>query len=1362
MDDSPSLQSDALRVNLAQTRAVSIPIPPEHERLLEITASFYGIQARVSNFLKEFHHPYSNQEDVIRQLRAIVLGDAWLFVRQDSTGEGLAILADLFASFLDRPLLAPVAERTFTTLLEFMEQLARENPETDSLPELFDILEERLDDFPGVMIRSAGLMRRLCPTLCGTEPVRSRCREIIRTSLRANYTFWSDSTRLLAWYRPRKSNFSRDYAGILRQAEQRLFQGMGERIESAADPEALSDLPEFTDYCSGLRALVGQMDTPQDRIYFLFYLMHLPGMADQQETLLWDLNRELRELQPDLPDVDLSAFLDRIFELFGELKAGHAGTVLDCILTLGKNLYGVFGKETIETFLDHVVAFGYIAPRFAGISEDWQARIDPNHLKCLRTWLSLIHLNPAASVRLVAALIAHVKTAGMFVADTDLFQKDVTALLNADIAPCWALIKTLCRLFPVYFNEIGAEGELRQVTTRLDEMTGRRDRLIHFLRKQIHTESNNSHLELIRRILVYWHDGDPAPLEPFLPPDIRDWLAKEDDCSGEIRPLVRHLTDHLGESSEAILSSGTQALDSELEQAEAFDPRDCRRLRLLIRLYHLLRDKYSLDTRGIVAQMKRMTLFEADEIIRLDTLVAGEAAPEEALRFIFRLMARLKAVVLDPRPSEGREDIYYKRHVAAGIPSMYGSYREPKFESLGLLFRLEQLAATYMDSLLHRTQIRYINAKNLQGIARILGLFQQGLELEGLTSQGFRSNLEMLNFSLQTTTFSLDQHVNIFQFLSRQLKEIIRDYCLRPYEHTLPSILAGQDGEASAPGVLMQTERFYRDLIATTFLLQPLDNFLSRVLNVLRGMVENLDPAVIKSLMSYDPELISSTLFTPTPQIDNQVFLGAKAYYLKKLTGYGFPIPPGAVLTTELFRLRDALHQLPETNDDIHAIISRRIEDLEVVTGKRYGDPLNPLLLSVRSGGVISMPGAMSSFINVGLNDRIVEALAGDERRCWAAWDCYRRLLQSWGMARGISRDVFDRIIGAFKDRLGVARKRFFAADQMREIAQAYKEALQADGGGFVDDPFEQLIQAVTMVKNSWDSHRARFYRQHLQIADEWGTAVIIQQMVLGNLDHESGSGVLFTVDPLDPLPGITLTGDFAIRSQGDDVVSGLVNTLPVSEKQRRRMPVPEEMSLEKDFPRIYEQLEKWAHELVYARNFGHQEIEFTFESPRAEDLYLLQIRNYIARQPDAAPAFNVRDIRKYLVGTGTGIGGGALNGVVVFDSEDIGRFADKRPESALVLIRPDTVPDDIGLIFRCEGLLTARGGATSHSAVTAVNLGKTCVVNCRDLVVDDEQKCCTINGQVFRVGDKMALDGSLGNIYRGHHKISFEQLPGL
>jgi pyruvate, orthophosphate dikinase len=1086
-------------------------------------------------------------------------------------------------------------------------------------------------------------------------------------------------------------------------------------------------------------------------------------MKNQKEVLMRDFNSLLRNIKNELTSDEVFGFLDNIFKLFNDLKTTNAGTVLDSILILGKEIFRTENQNHISHFEKLLIKHGFIGPGVVYVSDDWQLRVNEFHIKNIRVWMELIEYSPTAFRELLSALIIHLRLGGVFVSDTDLFQRDVTALLNADIQPIFKQIKQLARLFPVYFNEIGAEGELREVTTAMDELSHRNDKLIHFLRKQIHTESNNTHIDLCRSIIHYWYDGDTSFLFKNLPEDVKASMAADSRWFAPINQLLQSLCAANNYMPRALMELSSERIRKELNVLPVDNPLDKQRLFYIFRLLELLNEKYSFNTTSLGSLMRKFNFFSHPDIDQLLSMLE-KGNTDRALRQVYIFMRRLNMVIMDQKKTEGWEDIYHKRHIAIGIPSMYGKYREPKFEALGLVFRLEKVAAQLMDQLIDSINLDYITAKTLRRIHIVFELFRQGLELDGISDQGFNSNLKMFRYSLNSASFSVGQYINILQFMLSSVREIISKYFLRVYDRQLrvviPQIFPQEvknDGSSGKQFLSRKSEQFYREMLTSAFLVQSLDNFLVKILGTFRQMVDNYSEETLFSIMSYNTDLVVSPLYRETPEMDNQIFLGSKAYYLKKLLLLGFPIPPGFVFTTEVFRRKEAILRNPYMEKEFDMMIRRNIANLEKITGQQFGNPNNPLLLSVRSGTAISMPGAMNTYLNVGLNDQIVESLSKQFNFGWTSWDCYRRFLQSWGMAFGISRDEFDQIMIDFKTKYSVNQKIDFTPAQMREMAFAYKDILLKYNIHFKEEPFEQLKQVIFNVFESWYSERAEVYRDYLQIADQWGTAVIVQKMVLGNLHRTSGTGVLFTHAPDLEKPGIHLYGDFTLCSQGEDIVAGLVNPMPVTERQRKKLFTDSSFSLQSAFPGIYKKLLTISEALTEQHGFSHQEIEFTFESENPDDLYILQTRDQEIRKADLSYVFDVKSSELKLLGRGVGLGKGVMNGILAFDMGDLWKFRDLTDNK--ILVRPDTVPDDIGMIFECNGLITARGGATSHAAVTAVRLEKTCVVNCTQLIVNEKEKTCTINGQKLKAGDKIAIDGNLGNIYLGNYKVKLAEI---
>jgi pyruvate,orthophosphate dikinase len=467
------------------------------------------------------------------------------------------------------------------------------------------------------------------------------------------------------------------------------------------------------------------------------------------------------------------------------------------------------------------------------------------------------------------------------------------------------------------------------------------------------------------------------------------------------------------------------------------------------------------------------------------------------------------------------------------------------------------------------------------------------------------------------------------------------------------------------------------------------------------------------------------------------------------------PVPPGFIITTEAFRCREIIDSYPPAEQNFKEQILQQISDIEKVTAKKFGDSKNPLLFSVRSGSAISQPGMMDTFLNVGMNEKIATGIEKHTGNAWFAWDCYRRFLQCYGMASGLERDDFDAIISELKRRAGVRFKRELTGMQMRKVAMTYKKMIVNAGIDIIDDPFEQLYFTIKKVFGSWEGPKARTYRKIMGISDDWGTAATVQEMIFGNISQQSGTGVFFTHNPRWSEDSLRLWGDFTIGNQGEDVASGLVTTLPISIIQQDIEMRETDITLESHFPEIFKALKKLANELIHIRGWSPQEMEFTFESPRVEDLYLMQTRDMTIRERKKVLTFDLGDIEEdELLGHGIGVSGGAMSGRIVFDLEEIDQWRTVEPETFLILARGDTVPDDIREIYAADGLLTARGGVTSHAAVVAYRLGKTCIVGCGNLACNEKEKSCRFNEAHFKSGDYLSIDGREGSVYRGLIKL--------
>ena len=489
--------------------------------------------------------------------------------------------------------------------------------------------------------------------------------------------------------------------------------------------------------------------------------------------------------------------------------------------------------------------------------------------------------------------------------------------------------------------------------------------------------------------------------------------------------------------------------------------------------------------------------------------------------------------------------------------------------------------------------------------------------------------------------------------------------------------------------------------------------------------------------------------------------LGGKGANLAEMTGLGLPVPQGFTISTEA--CTKYYEDGRQINPEIQAEIMEYIDKLEKITGKKFGDKENPLLVSVRSGARASMPGMMDTILNLGLNEDVVNVIAKKSNNPRWAWDCYRRFIQMFSdVVMEVGKKYFEQLIDKMKAEKGVTYDVELTADDLHELANQFKAEYKSKiGADFPDDPKVQLFEAIKAVFRSWDNPRANVYRRDNDIPYSWGTAVNVQMMAFGNMGDDCGTGVAFTRDPATGEK--KLMGEFLINAQGEDVVAGVRTPMKIAE-------------MENKFPAAFEEFTKVCR-ILEDHYRDMQDMEFTVEN---EKLYMLQTRNgkrtaqaalKIAcdlvdegmRTPEEAvlmidprnldtllhPQFDTKSLKAATpIGRGLGASPGAACGQIVFTADDAEKW--KSAGKKVVLVRLETSPEDITGMKASQGILTVRGGMTSHAAVVARGMGTCCVSGCGDINMDEENKRFTLGGKTFHEGDYISIDGSTGNIYDG------------
>jgi len=1104
------------------------------------------------------------------------------------------------------------------------------------------------------------------------------------------------------------------------------------------------------------------------KLIFLFHIMNMNGLSVIHEETLREVNRTLTQLIETEKPKHLQPLILNTFRILKESVSLYPITALNCIGNMGTAIYKTDESELVDFFLESVMDLGFQTPDFKGVGNDWQAKVNRAHIQNIRTWLEIIELNPTWSKKLLSSLIIYLSVGGVYIKDTDLFPRDITNLLNSDIANVYNLIKQLTRLFPAYFNEIGAEGQLRDISTKLDEICFRKDVLVHFLRKQSHVESSNRIIGLMEEMLNFWLKKEKDGLKDFLPPDIYGQIESEGLYFDGVHALINDIFKKKGlKNIKELLNLDIDTIRETCKENNEYDSVDLERIELSVMFYKLLVQKYSIDFLEIDSYVNQLQQGYFSEITLLKSALKEDDTYHK-ISGLLNYLGKLKDIILSADRYDIREDIYHKRHFTVDIPSMYGSYHERKFDTLGLTFRLESLVNTLFDDLVDKIDLGLITRDTIFKINDYLSLFYKALRLDGILSSEIEKQLELLKRSLEVRGFTFTQFIDIFRGFSQAVSNVVNDYFNAIHEQNLLKILEQapresllhkyrSGGHSFSRDKLAHrvSEVFLRERIALALGLQQLDLFLSRIMKTLFRQSDQLPKDKLHLLLNYDPQKAISSIASLNRLASGVIHLGNKGLNLVSMHNNGFRVPPGFIITTEVYRYWDVIQGYKPAENNFKAQVEREIASIEKQTGKHFGDPVNPLLFSVRSGAPISQPGMMDTFLNVGINEDIVRGIIDITGESWFAWDCYRRFLQSYGMAFGLDRNDFDDIIADMKERLKVQHKINFTGEQMKKISLDYKNFIISRGIAVEESPIKQLYITIGKVLESWDTPKARAYRKIMKISDDWGTAVTVQSMVFGNIHKNSGSGVVFTHNPRLSGDLITLWGDYALGNQGEDVVSGLVNTMPISNRQAETENRDINKTLQNSFPEIYNAIRNCARKLIYDKSWSPQEMEFTFESGKEKDLYFLQTRDMAIRQGKKVLSFVTgpqTDTR--FLGHGIGVSGGAMTGKVIFNLDEIRFFREKEPDTSLILVRGDTVPDDIQEIFESDGLLTARGGSTSHAAIVAHRLGKTCVVGSPNLTCMEKDSSCSIDQVHLKTGDWLSIDGREGSIYSGKMEI--------
>ncbi|MCW5206969.1 phosphoenolpyruvate synthase, partial [Desulfobulbus sp. F5] len=718
MTTQPSeFTSKALVANIQQT-ASTVEIAPCWKPLQEVVTRYQGLASRLDHLLYEISHPYRNWQLIITELRPFVLKNFNHYLSHEQGPECFALFSSIFLDALkDSRKNSKVVALTMEAMLAYADKLISSlNAQTLPLygPQLnvfFDQLA-RLDEIDSSvmmqMVQGHHPMKKLAEQLLvlgrrAGETLFScvAAARLLKKVLSLNYDYWLTEEDPKPWFESQCGAFCGDWqAGPQLSAisHDRMREHLAalELINIEEDPyQALSEIIELPAHIDIVRlyreipAKLGEDSTEgtdssfveNRKLFFLFRIMDTAGLQLIHEETLREINRSLVQLIRRQSFDEIEQFFITTFQLLKANVRKYPHTSLQCIQVIGGEVFKRGNSRLVEAFLFETVRFGFQYANVMGVDEDWQPITNPAHLANIRVWLNLIMQEPKWCSTLFSALIINIRLSGTCVKDTDLFQRDITQLLNHPIKPIYNLAKQFSKLMPVFFNEIGAEGELRDVSTELDELHKRHDVLIHFLRKQSHVESSNLIVGFIRAIFVFWISLDKNHLRPYLPDEILGQVETAGPFVDELHLLARRVRDEMEFSSmDDLLTWDEAERKAWLEQQNDLSAGERKRFDLLVRMFKLLHHKYSLGMEELRCQLQQAVQSGFPEMEQL-LAVLENGDTYSCLDALLTHLEQLKETILSDRKFEPKEEIYYKRHIAVDIPSVYGRYSERKFDA---------------------------------------------------------------------------------------------------------------------------------------------------------------------------------------------------------------------------------------------------------------------------------------------------------------------------------------------------------------------------------------------------------------------------------------------------------------------------------------------------------------------------------------------------------------------------------------------------------------------------------------------------------------------------------------------------------
>jgi pyruvate,orthophosphate dikinase len=976
------------------------------------------------------------------------------------------------------------------------------------------------------------------------------------------------------------------------------------------------------------------------------------------------------------------------------------------------------------------------AARVRGISPDtWAEEVDPEHLGKLTAFLELLGHQDGRLGAVLVHVIANLAAGGVLIPDDRLFQRTVSLYLGSPVLreqflPSLLLLERL----PVYFNEVGAVSRIRDYSTELDAWGN--DPVIYFLRKQVHVNASSWNVTLIERVFASWARNDASLLRGFVPPDV---LAQSDPAlTGRYSAVISALLQTAGAACresgpvECLLALDDEAFDRLINSSGVPPDREARdKVRLLIGLHRELVGKYAFRSREPAA---------------------GDV--HTSIRGTVDALGEQKRIMLDPGRSLPEESLYFKRHIAFGIPSVLGTYHERKFDACGAFLRLGVKIKVLFEQMIDEVEGRSaVTGADLTQWLTDLALAWRVLGLVGLQNAQIDEFVQVLEQNRQR--LGRAQTADVLRMWQKELAWIvsslsgtfhgpITEVLRRLPQSDLPEHLQGLD-TASPDFTGKAADVVMRDLLSSVPGLVESDGLLHAVLRALLPAPAGEEASPSEGAQDLPPffvleEMSAADASRHAPE------LGNKAKNLVLLRSRGLHVPAGVVLPARhTARFRDV------TEDPGYpAVLKEAVKALESATGAEFGGPVRPLFLSVRSGSYPSMPGILSSILYCGMNDATREAFIRLTGNRALGWDSHRRFIEHYAEAVfGLGAPFFEGLAPGLRRRLSSADGQPPSAYALRELTARYRAGLLGRGLTVPDDPYEQLRQCIRAVYASWYSERARQFRSITGTADAWGTAVTLMEMVPGN-QAGAGASSFFTRDPVTLEPAVY--GETRELACGDDLASGRLSGRPLSRQQAGSGMA----SLEERDPELFRLHAELARTIEEAFGGLPQEVEATYvrDGSGRQRLSVLQTRRMEHGAVHAESFSEICRMGSRVIGHGTGANGGAVSGRASF-ARDAAAVKDLRQASGrpVILLRKTADTDDVSLMPHIAGIVTASGGVTSHAAVLAHKFALSAVVACPDMELrrDEQGKEFALLGATeIREGSAISIDGATGLVFSG------------